>query len=448
MIQLQDLSFRQGEQQIFDHLTFDFAPGAMTLLTGDSGSGKSTLMRLIAGFAGLTYDGQILVAGENLRAFSMAEKARCVGMLFQVPERQFTMGTLRKEIIFAGENLGFDNRQINEALLRAPELVKTKSLLDRPLNQLSGGEKQKAALTVLLALDPPVLLLDEPFASIDPASRQELLQVLGQLRQQGKTILISDHDQTGYRDLVDEWVALANGCLQRRPALGLPLTAALPKLSRKSAATRPETLRLAQVSYGTPTGNQLLAASDFIFQKGITTLTGANGTGKSTLIRAIAQRYKYQGQMFFQEQRLRRRKKLYQQLSVAVQDAQKQFVTMTIAEELKYGANQRPDAVEKQREALDFLGLAEKDSLFQLSEGQKKMVQLISMLSLELDLLLLDEPFSGLDQRACDYFVRWLQERSEKQDFLVVSHRLEPLAGISDHHVVLAEGRLTKEVAG
>lgn len=448
MIQLQKLTFQRGEQRLFRQLSFEFGPGTFTLLTGDSGSGKSTLMRLIAGFAGLTYEGKILVADSELRQRSMSEKARQIGMMFQVPERQFTMGTLRKEIIFACENLGFDPHHINEALRQGPQKVKTKALLDRPLAQLSGGEKQKAVLTVLLAMDPQVLLLDEPFASVDPVSRQELLQVLNGLRDEGKTILLSDHDHDGYRQLVDEWVHLEGGQLQRRTPETLPLARETLPLSRSATAAAPEILQLQQVSYGRADGGCLLQASDFSFQKGITTLTGANGVGKSTLVRAIAQRYKYQGRMLFHKQRLWPRKKLYHQLSVAVQDAQKQFVTMTIQDELSYGVKQIPNAAAKQREALTQLGLADKESLFQLSEGQKKMVQLISMLSLDLELLILDEPFSGLDQQACAYFVSWLEERRQVQDFLIVTHRLEPLAGVSDHHVILREQRLSREVAG
>lgn len=139
------------------------------------------------------------------------------------------------------------------------------------------------------------------------------------------------------------------------------------------------------------------------------------------------------------DKRVKRNRKLYQHLSIAVQDAAKQFVTLIPASELAFSRNQIEHASEKQNEALEALGLGEKrdSSLFHLSEGQKKMVQLISMLSLELDFLMLDEPFSGLDQRACEYFMNWIKLKSPAQNFLIISHRLSPLAGVSHHHAVI-----------
>lgn len=440
MIKLRGVTFGRGTP-LFQSLDADFDEGHLILLTGDSGSGKSTLMQLIAGFAPLDYTGAIRVAGQDLRGATMTEKARQVGMLFQIPQRQFTMGTLRKELIFSLENLQTDPAKIMEKIHYSCEVVGTSGFLDRPLSQLSGGELQKAALTVLLAMDPQVLLLDEPFSSIDPTSRQELIQVLAGLRDQGKTIIVSDHDFSDYREVVDDWLTLVDGELTHRDPMQLPRESST---QLDQGVTDIDFLAFQQVSYGYNAG-KLLTSTDFTFEKGITTLTGANGSGKSTLIRAIAQRQKYQGKMLFNGKRLRRGRHLYQQLSVVVQDAQKQFVTMTVSEELAYSNHQRSDSRKLQREALDFLGLAEKQSLFQLSEGQKKMVQLISMLTMDIDFLLLDEPFSGLDQRSCDFFAQWLKQQAATQDFLVVSHRLAPLSGVSQHHVNLADKKLWKE---
>ncbi|MFR7699682.1 MAG: ATP-binding cassette domain-containing protein, partial [Lacticaseibacillus paracasei] len=173
-------------------------------------------------------------------------------------------------------------------------------------------------------------------------------------------------------------------------------------------------------------------------------LTGANGSGKSTLLRSMVQLHPYQGRMFLGQQRLRRRKRLYQTMTLAVQDAAKQFVTLTLADELAFGPALPAAVREKQQAALAYLGLAEKQttSLYQLSEGQKKMVQLMTMLSLDLSFLLLDEPFSGLDDRACQYFAAWIKAKSATQAFLIVTHRLVPLAGISQQQVLLANQRL------
>ena len=189
----------------------------------------------------------------------------------------------------------------------------------------------------------------------------------------------------------------------------------------------------------------LLEEKEALLFKGITTLTGPNGAGKSTLLKAIVQRQKYQGKMFLAGRRLRASKKLYQHMTLAVQQANRQFVTLTLREELLFGQNMTAEKRRKQEEALTFLGLKEKleHSVFQLSEGQKKMVQLISLLSLDLDCLLLDEPFAGLDERACNYFVEWIKEKSAQQDFLIVTHRLEPLSGVSTYRIELLQQQQT-----
>ena len=440
-IRLKDFQFHR-ETPLFDHLSFEFATGALTVLTGDSGSGKSTLLNLIAGFAPMTYSGTILLDNHDLSGASMQAKAQQVGMLFQNPDQQFTMRTLSGELAFALENLGLSAAAMAQRSKQAVALGDTQALLNRDLQTLSGGEKQRAALTVLLAMNPPILLLDEPFASIDPVSRQQLITKLGRLRDAGKTIVIADHDLRDYAGVADALVALKDGQLTRLPLTTLTTIPTRFDLTQANAATV-SLLRFDQVVCAR--NHQILVqAPTWQFNTGITTLTGANGSGKSTLLRAMVQLHPYRGRMFLDSRRLRRTKKLYRTMTLAVQDAGKQFVTLTPADELAFGPALTPKVRKRQAAALAYLGLTGKQtgSLYHLSEGQKKMVQLIAMLSLERTFLLLDEPFSGLDERACAFFAAWIKEKAAKQAFLIVTHRLAPLAGISHQHVALADHRL------
>lgn len=372
----------------------------------------------------------------------MQAKAQQVGMLFQNPDQQFTMRTLSGELAFALENLGLSAAAMAQRSKQAVALGDTQALLNRDLQTLSGGEKQRAALTVLLAMNPPILLLDEPFASIDPVSRQQLITKLGRLRDAGKTIVIADHDLRDYAGVADALVALKDGQLTRLPLTTLTTIPTRFDLTQANAATV-SLLRFDQVVCAR--NHQILVqAPTWQFNTGITTLTGANGSGKSTLLRAMVQLHPYRGRMFLDSRRLRRTKKLYRTMTLAVQDAGKQFVTLTPADELAFGPALTPKVRKRQAAALAYLGLTEKQtgSLYHLSEGQKKMVQLIAMLSLERTFLLLDEPFSGLDERACAFFAAWIKEKAAKQAFLIVTHRLAPLAGISHQHVALADHRL------
>ena len=439
-IQLKAVSFSR-EQPLFEKTNLAIPQGTFYLLIGDSGSGKSTLLRLIAGFAPLDYQGEILIEGMERRQLSTREKAQKIGMLFQNPSQQFTMKTLERELIFALENLGIPPEEMNRKIQTALQLVQTQTLFTRELATLSGGEKQKAALTVLLAMNPDILLLDEPFASIDPTSRKQFIQILARLHQAGKTILVCDHDFSDYADVVDQVVTLKNGQFEKQPLTFIktkPQTFQLTTSVVKQPMLQLKNFRLSQGK------RVLLEEKEALLFKGITTLTGPNGAGKSTLLKAIVQRQKYQGKMFLAGRRLRASKKLYQHMTLAVQQANRQFVTLTLREELLFGQNMTAEKRRKQEEALTFLGLKEKleHSVFQISEGQKKMVQLISLLSLDLDCLLLDEPFAGLDERACNYFVEWIKEKSAQQDFLIVTHRLEPLSGVSNYRIELLQQQL------
>lgn len=280
-IQLKAVSFSR-EQPLFEKTNLAIPQGTFSLLIGDSGSGKSTLLRLIAGFAPLDYQGEILIEGMERRQLSTREKTQKIGMLFQNPSQQFTMKTLERELIFALENLGISPEEMNRKIQTALQLVQTQTLFTRELATLSGGEKQKAALTVLLAMNPDILLLDEPFASIDPTSRKQFIQILARLHQAGKTILVCDHDFNDYADVVDQVVTLKNGQFEKQPLTFIktkPQTFQLTTSVVKQPMLQLKNFRLSQGK------RVLLEEKEALLFKGITTLTGPNG-GKIHLIKS------------------------------------------------------------------------------------------------------------------------------------------------------------------
>ena len=124
-------------------------------------------------------------------------------MMFQEAGEQFTMATPREEIIFAMENLGKSKAEFADRLKLASEFAEIDSLLDQKIVTMSGGEKQRVALAVLVAMDVDIFLLDEPFASVDQAARRFLIGRLAKLKEQGKTIIITDHLFDDYQGKVD-----------------------------------------------------------------------------------------------------------------------------------------------------------------------------------------------------------------------------------------------------
>lgn len=447
-VNIQNLTVKNNELVILDDISCEWSFGEFILLAGDSGSGKSTFMHTIAGFKDVTFQGNILLDGQPIQGYANAEKAQKIGLMFQNPGQQFTMRTLERELYFVLENCGIPYDLAKERIREAVDEMGTAYLLHQDLMTLSGGEKQRAALTILIAVDAPVFLLDEPFASIDPGSRIFLMDMLGKLRDKGKLIVIIDHDMSHYRPLVDRFFLMNNGYLMETDVAHLPEEVLIPQLkSNNGSQSSIFTLDHIKIKQGDKT---LLKQEAFIFQKGVTTLTGDNGAGKSTLLKSMAQLYPYKGRMCFKGKRLSKfvsKKRLYESLTLAVQDASQQFVTLTVRDEVTFPKQKNGEINARQLQAFEDLNMTHilDRSLFHLSEGQKKMVQLISLLGLDHQFLMLDEPFSGLDQTSCDYFARWILEKKNQTDFLIVSHRLAPLEGISDHHIHLSK-QLLKEV--
>ena len=194
-IQFNDLSFNFDQQPILKNITAEFTAGKIHLLTGVSGSGKSTILKLIAGLLP-KYGGEI-VAG----AVDVPTDAR-IGMVFQDPLMQFALDTPRHELEFTLENCQVPTDKIPERVKEALQFGKVDDLANRLITTLSGGQQQRVALAAATAMQPNVLLLDEPFANIDEENRQLILKQLVRLNSDyHTTIIITDHDLHGYEQL-------------------------------------------------------------------------------------------------------------------------------------------------------------------------------------------------------------------------------------------------------
>ena len=425
---------------------FTFQSQAFTLLVGKSGSGKSTLFQVIAQLSALPYSGQVLIDGIELSKLSITERVQTVGILFQNPNHQFTMESLFEELIFTLENIGHPVQEIDSKIVEVVQQCRCKEILHRPIHHLSGGEKQKAALAVLFAMNPRVYLLDEPFASIDRKSRIEILEILKELASNGKTVILCDHDLTDYEAYIDHMVELRDG--QLREVFQIP-TSETTQVASKEVASSPELFHMDRMTCELDK-RSLFSIADFTFYQGISCILGDNGVGKSTLFRSILQFQKYKGHITWKGSVLKKKKSLYRDLTGVVQEAEKQFIRASLREELQLDG---PDSERNQRifQALRYFDLERvlDKSPYQLSGGQQKILQLLIILTSKASVILLDEPFAGLDDRACYYFCQWIvEERNQGRSFLIISHRLDPLISVVDYWIEMTSQGLShvKEV--
>jgi polar amino acid transport system ATP-binding protein len=207
ILDVRDLHLRRGERRILAGATFTVARGGIVALMGPSGSGKTTILRAIAGLEPF-HQGTIAMEGVTLRggvlpASSMLRQLRRqVGLVFQFHHLFDHLAVTHNVTLAPVHVLKLPHR---DAEARALDLLRTLGVEHRASalpRELSGGEAQRVAIARALAVDPPLLMMDEPTASLDPARRNELGELLSRLSAQGRTILLSTHDE----DFTERWV--------------------------------------------------------------------------------------------------------------------------------------------------------------------------------------------------------------------------------------------------
>ena len=202
-----------------DDVSLTFAPGAVTGLIGHTGSGKSTLIQLANGILKPT-SGRVLLDGADI--WAEPKKIRSVrfrvGLVFQYPEYQLFEDTVYGDIAFGPGNMGLNHKETDRRIRRAAEFVGLDpSLFDRSPFELSGGQKRRVAIAGIFAMEPEILILDEPAAGLDPAGREEILGGIRDYQKKtGNTVIIVSHSMEDIARYADELVVLDHGKVFRR----------------------------------------------------------------------------------------------------------------------------------------------------------------------------------------------------------------------------------------
>ncbi len=200
IITARNLSYRYRQEDprpVLDGIDLDIAAGDYLLITGRSGSGKSTLCRtfngLIPHFYGGVLEGDVFVDGRPIRQTTVAALFDRVALVFQNPDTQLFCRSVEQEIVFGLESLGIERRAIVERLEAALDAVGIGALRQYAPQDLSGGEKHLVLIAALIALRPRVLVLDEPFANLDPSNVRRIRRLLRKLHSGGCGIVICEH---------------------------------------------------------------------------------------------------------------------------------------------------------------------------------------------------------------------------------------------------------------
>ncbi|HET7271832.1 MAG TPA: ATP-binding cassette domain-containing protein [Rubrobacter sp.] len=185
-------------------------PGEVFGIVGGTGSGKSTLvqhMNLLLAPTG----GEVLVDGVDATTLKKSELRRRVGLVFQFPESALFAPTVEEDVAFAPHRLGLGEDEVRERVRESLRALGVEDLAARSPFALSGGEKRRVAIAGVLAMGPEVLVLDEPTAGLDPASREDLLALILGLREAGVSVVLVSHDLDEVAEVADRVCALHEG---------------------------------------------------------------------------------------------------------------------------------------------------------------------------------------------------------------------------------------------
>jgi cobalt/nickel transport system ATP-binding protein len=212
LIETRDLSYvYPGNVTALHHVNFVAPRNARIAVIGANGAGKSTLFKCFNGIFTPT-SGQVLIRGEAITRENLREVRKFVGLVFQNPDDQIFSPTVEQDVAFGPMNLGLDVETVHHRVHEALQLVGIEDLAHRVPHHLSGGEKKRVAIAGIIAMEPEVLVLDEPTAGLDPRGVRELIDVINNLsRTFGMTVIFSTHDVSVIPEVADYLYVMAKG---------------------------------------------------------------------------------------------------------------------------------------------------------------------------------------------------------------------------------------------
>ena len=443
---IENLSFqyRTRPEPAIENVSFELKPGELLLVAGSSGCGKTTLARCINGLIPRSYrgkrEGKVMLHGKDVAEMQIADVAQIVGTLLQDPERQIVASNVYNEIAFGPENLGLPREEVLARVEGALKRLKIEYLHDRQTFNLSGGEKQKVALAGLLAMNASILLLDEPLASLDPASAYEALEVFRRLAEEGKTIVLIEHrvedaifarpdrllymeaGRVKYLGPIDDLPTEINHHEVKLPAEWVVKRVRQmgEKVEKAETAPNPErgeplvVFENVDFRYSDETPLILQDVNLQINRGDLVAILGPNGAGKSTLVKhAIGLLKPTSGRVLVEGKDTRSLSvaQIARVLGYVFQSPTHMLFAPTVREELEFGPKNlefKPEAMNKSVvesiSTVNLTGLEEYPPLG-LSFGQQKRTTIAAVLAMQSRIIIMDEPTAGQDYANYTHFM-------------------------------------------
>lgn len=497
-VRLAHVTLRYGDSLALDDVTLEVCRGERVCVLGANGSGKSTLASVICGLLAPD-EGDVELAGHAVCTGGMPDLAayrdarRQLGLVFQNPDDQIVTSVVADDVAFGPENLGVPRAQIAARVARELRRVAMEKYAHADPSRLSGGQRQRVCIAGALAMEPAVLVLDEPSSLLDVRGRAAIMRVMGRLAAAGATLVHVTHfmDEALAADRVivmqrghvalegtpDEVFAAKNAQVIEALGLEMPFEARLAAALRADAAdgkvaavAGPSGEKPAACAACAPAAEPLaILARDLGFSYGpdaqaldgvslevpahaTTAIVGQTGSGKSTLLRLLCGLEAADAGSLtvcgINAATKRGRCQVRRAVGYVMQHPERQLFAQTVAEDVAFGPrNQGLSAAEVERRvahALDLVGLADRRdaSPFELSGGQQRLAAIAGVLAMEPELLVLDEPTAGLDPRGRARLRALMADlAAHGVTLLQVTHSMEDAAR-ADHVVLLDQSHV------
>lgn len=508
MIELKDFSFQYKAQSepTLKNLNLTIYKGEKVLIVGPSGSGKSTIGQCLNGIIPNIYkgtsSGQFLIQGKEAFDLSIYEKSHLVSTVLQDTDGQFIGLSVAEDLAFALENDMVELESMKSRVHTWAERLDLMKLLDHRPQDLSGGQKQRVSLAGVLIDESPIILFDEPLANLDPKSGQDIIDLIDQIHEeQGTTTIIIEHrlEDVLYRPvdrviLINQGQVLYNGqpdellrtTLLAENGIREPLylttlrqlgqdidqlehldrledieltgvNRSIPEATFTKTGETEELLKLEQISFAYQENHPILKDISLTIPKGQRlAIVGKNGAGKSTLAKAICGFITTEGQYTSRGEDIKQEsvKERAERVGYVLQNPNQMISTNMIFDEVALGLRLRgvseEDIKERVYQVLKTCGLCEfrKWPISALSYGQKKRVTIASILVLGPEILVLDEPTAGQDQRNYTEIMEFLDSLQEKGHTIVmITHDMQLMLDYSDRALVVSDGQILADLS-
>ena len=434
MISVRNLSFKYKgrENKTLDNINLDIKLGELIVLTGESGCGKTTFALALTGFLSHLYAGEyfgtVCINDDNIEKIPLAKIAEDIYLVQQNPQNQFVTLKVRDEIAFGLENKEIDPQKIHIRVKKALQAVYAEELIDRNIDTLSGGERQKIAIATAIALKPKVIILDEPTSNLDIKSTKNIYSVFKRLIDKNEiSLIIIEHKLNELMKYSPRILNLSQGKIIPHNSNHNCINLLGKTRERARKDIKPEfdqnIIQLDDFSIQR-NGNEVLKINSLKINKGeLISILGNNGAGKSSFILGLMGILHSTGQkrvVFNNQISDINRQRHSEKFGLVFQNPDHQFFCETVEDEITFPyRNYFPSNTidpEIYCSASGFADLSSelKTHPIKLSYGQKKRLSIAAVLAYHPELLLLDEIFIGQSNSDIERIMSTLDDYRKK----------------------------------